>query len=147
MFSFSFLIMFSYVCVSFLLKNGSRWEKREGRENETAFRFPLWRGATQGWCWVKQLFLFHAGDNDDKWWSRGGAVTTQDRDACSSEVPERGRGQPSWAQGQSRWGGCTGRGGRPPLAALFPSCVVRQLFEKMWEHTHTTEGSGQTVVF
>ena len=31
-----------------------------------------------------------------------GAVMTQARGDCSSGVPERGRGQLSWAQGQSR---------------------------------------------
>ena len=42
---------------------------------------------------VKQLFLFNTGDikvgNDG---AEVGRVTTQDRDDCRSEVPERGQG-------------------------------------------------------
>ena len=126
------------VCI-FFIKKGSRWEKREGRENETAFQFLLWRRATQGWCWVQQLFLFHAGDikmtGDGE---EEGVVMTQDRGDCGSGVPERGRGQLSWAQGQSRWGGWV-RGeeaGLHLLHSIAVTCGEGALWENLRPSTH-----------
>lgn len=60
MFSFSFLIMFSYVCVSFLLKNGSRWEKREekGEKMKLLFDFPCGGEQLKGDAGLSSFFFF-----------------------------------------------------------------------------------------